>query len=472
MNKRTDLNERGQALVMIALAIVVIFAFTALTIDGTSVFSDRRHSQNASDTAVLAAAIAKVQDESQGITADWQQAGLNRAADNGYSTNGTETVVNVQLCSTAISIDGKTFNCKGLPTNPAPDPSEYVHIVIKSTVHLKFAPILGWKTLVNYTEAVSRATPTVPTSWFDGYGIASVGDNCAPNAPYPFELGGNAVTLVNGAGVLVNASCPNSFVQKGTSSSLDTTTGVCVHGGATYNSGDITADPGVPPVTTGCAQVDPATYQMPAEPSCQNNGSITEVPKGSGVWVATPGNFNTTFPDVQGGQATIKITKGVYCLNKGISVGSGWTMTTDTNGNNVHDPATEGALFYVPGPHNSITFNGNGFVNLHAISQNPPTNFSPYWLNLLIYVPPTNDCQTQGIKLTGGSGSTFTGTVLATACDVTLAGTSDNAGGTVTLDSQIISNTVKTTGSNNLTIVYNQNNNATTITNPGIALIQ
>ncbi len=53
-------SEKGQALVIIALAAVGLFAFTALAIDGSRVFSDRRHAQNAADTAVLAAALAKI----------------------------------------------------------------------------------------------------------------------------------------------------------------------------------------------------------------------------------------------------------------------------------------------------------------------------------------------------------------------------------------------------------------------------
>ncbi|MCI0553607.1 MAG: pilus assembly protein TadG-related protein, partial [Anaerolineae bacterium] len=56
-------SEKGQALVLIALAAVGLFAFAALAIDGGRVFSDRRHAQNAADTAALAAALAKIRAE-------------------------------------------------------------------------------------------------------------------------------------------------------------------------------------------------------------------------------------------------------------------------------------------------------------------------------------------------------------------------------------------------------------------------
>ena len=57
------LQERGQALVIIALAVVGLFGFSALAIDGSRVFSDRRNAQNAADTAALSAALAKIRAE-------------------------------------------------------------------------------------------------------------------------------------------------------------------------------------------------------------------------------------------------------------------------------------------------------------------------------------------------------------------------------------------------------------------------
>ncbi len=70
--------QRGQALVLIALAAIGLFAFAALAIDGSAVFSDRRHSQNASDTAAYAAALAKVRDPNPALGL-WKQVGIERA---------------------------------------------------------------------------------------------------------------------------------------------------------------------------------------------------------------------------------------------------------------------------------------------------------------------------------------------------------------------------------------------------------
>ena len=75
---------RGQALVLIALAAVGLFAFAALAIDGSRVFSDRRHSQNASDTSALAAALAECV-ITRPRPSNWKQPGRDRASSNGYN---------------------------------------------------------------------------------------------------------------------------------------------------------------------------------------------------------------------------------------------------------------------------------------------------------------------------------------------------------------------------------------------------
>ena len=45
--------ERGQALILIAFGAIALFGFTALAVDGTRVFSDRRHAQNAADVLAV-----------------------------------------------------------------------------------------------------------------------------------------------------------------------------------------------------------------------------------------------------------------------------------------------------------------------------------------------------------------------------------------------------------------------------------
>ena len=61
--------DRGQALVIVAFGLAALIGMAALAIDGGNVYSDRRHAQNAADTAALAAGLGFIRDP-----ADWSAA--------------------------------------------------------------------------------------------------------------------------------------------------------------------------------------------------------------------------------------------------------------------------------------------------------------------------------------------------------------------------------------------------------------
>src|SRR5512146_1530308 len=93
---RRNKKERGQALILIVLAIVALIGLTGLAIDGGNAYSDRRHAQNAADTAALAAALSKTHGADQ---ATWEQAAKDIAAQNGYNpASSTDVTVDVYSC--------------------------------------------------------------------------------------------------------------------------------------------------------------------------------------------------------------------------------------------------------------------------------------------------------------------------------------------------------------------------------------
>jgi len=139
-----------------------------------------------------------------------------------------------------------------------------------------------------------------------------------------------------------------------------------------------------------------------------------------------------------------------------------WDITTDSNGNGVHDPDSEGVLFFVPD--GDITFNGGSNLQVHAINS-LSDNFPKSFLNYLIYIPPSNEAN---VTITGNSGSTFTGTILAPASHITL----DGSGNTFSMDTQIIGYNTTITGSGHIDITFNQANNGMTLTQPGVELAQ
>ena len=438
-------NQKGQAIILIAFAIIALVGFAALAIDGGRVLSDRRHAQNAADTAAYAAALAKIQGSG------YVDAAEMRADSNGYDNNGDTNIVEVHLC------DESGITCI-LPTGA--NPAEYIQVKITSHVQTVFARVLGINQLTNVVQAVARATAPVTSSWFSGKALVSTmegckGDNGAPNNP--FTVGGNGTTIVNNSGIFVNSSCSVAFVDNGNSNIVTTDQGTCVVGGVQAGVNGVT-----PPPTPHCgAQVNINDYVLPdPEVYCEQAGSISG---SGGVYEALPGSFNTsgnkTFPDVSP-SGTLILHKGVYCLYNGISLNANWTITTDVNGNGVHDSDSEGVFFYIPS--GDVTFNGGSSLNVHAIdSSDYPSTIQKY----LFYVPLSNDAN---ITITGNNGSVYTGTVLAPASHCTL----DGSGNTFSLDTQLICFDTTITGGGYIDITYTDDNNAVATTKPTIQLEQ
>ena len=113
MRRRRN-QESGQAVVLLALAMVFLVAFAALAIDGGRLYAETRHAQNAADNAALAAAWAKCLGE------DFTSAALLLASENGYDNDGTANIVTVANPPT---------------TGPYSGNSEYVEVTIVSNFH-------------------------------------------------------------------------------------------------------------------------------------------------------------------------------------------------------------------------------------------------------------------------------------------------------------------------------------------------
>jgi hypothetical protein len=233
---------------------------------------------------------------------------------------------------------------------------------------------------------------------------------------------------------------------------VDTTTGVCSVGAYDTTPGGTN-----PPPTNNCSPIPASKYTLP-NPTCTHEGEIVEQ---SGHYVATPGLYGQNYKfdsivDVQNA-GQVFLQKGIYCLYDGLNVNAGFDIRSDLDGDG-YDPASEGVLLYVP--QGDITFNGHSYFDLHAVDSTMD-NFPKEFVNYLIYVPPTNP---NTIKITGSSGSQFTGTILAPASFIVLNGGTDSIG----LNSQIIGESVKIDGDGTININYQAKDNAITTTNPSL----
>jgi Flp pilus assembly protein TadG len=432
-------SEKGQALVLIVLGAVALFAFAALAIDGSTIFSDRRHAQNAADTAALEAALTKIRH------GNWQTEGLARAASNGYDNNGSTNDVTLYN----PPVDG-----------PYQGNNQYIQVKIRSDVKTTFARVIGFNKATNHVQAVARASVPELTTWFNGQALVATMPGCKNESSWPhepFNVNGTAGTTIINSGIFVNSDCEGAYDQGG-SSSVITDKGVCVVGSADYTNTFPIPNEDCPPQNTDM-------YTLP-NPGCGGPGEVVEV--ASNVYVASPGTYGGSFPPSGVNKGTLKLEKGIYCFDDGIDVAGTLDVTTNLNGNvdaggkTIHDSESEGVFLFVRS--GGITFNGGSDIQIHAIDS-LSDNFPEALLNYLIYLPPSNK---ETIKITGGNGSTFTGTILAPNAHVML----DGGSGTVGLNSQIIGFSVAITGNGTLDINFNQSKNGWTTTQPGVELSQ
>lgn len=416
MKKQIQFKEHGQALVIIALAAVVLFGFAALSIDGSRVFSDRRHAQNAADTSVLDAALAKTRG------GNWQTEGLARAASNSYDNNLTTNTVTFY----SPPIDG---NYMGNP--------EYVQVKIVSHVSTTFARVIGIAQMTNRVNAIARAVPGIISPMFAGNAVVGL----APHECKAIMYQGNANTTVIGSGIFVNSDCSNSaFFNNSSSANL---TAPCLQsvGGITANSNAIN-------IPSGCVSTGATPYNFPPDNMVFPN---VVCPSGTSQNGSTlnPGTYSGHFPP----NGVTHLNGGVYCVNGDFRVNGGDTLT--------------GSEVLIVMKSGDISFNGGATIQLSGI-PGPRTDDNQLG-GLLFYVPmPTNgNCPSNTVTINGNSASGFEGTILAPCSDVSITGTGGSG-----LQGQIIGYTVDLAGTSSTTIIYNEDQNWQAPVPPQIELTQ
>ena len=283
-------SERGQAIVLLAISIVVLLGFTALAIDGGMVFSDRRHAQNAADAAALAGALQKSNGQSDAVVI---QAAERSAESNGYTTD-----------QMSVSISPFT-DFSGSYT--------LVTVEITKDTPTSFAHILYNGPLRNHVTAIARSRVSQPV--FPGQAVVAMG-NCV----------GTSMTLVdsNGGGnsggvrtflggIFLNAPeggtcCAMSPPQVGYGISVDPAFGITSVGSCDYAGvGNIFPPPPIQTGVNGGARVDDPLASLP-EPSCGNTPGRIE----GGVY--QPGNYGGSNMSLGSGD----LAPGIYCIEGSI----------------------------------------------------------------------------------------------------------------------------------------------------------
>lgn len=493
MNRKPQ--ERGQALILIVFAAIGLFAFAALAIDGSRVFSDRRHAQNAADTSVLAAALAKVRAQ------DYAAAAQTRALSNGFN-NGVNSTVEVHLCDEA----GLDPACEGLPTGA--NPAEYIQVVIRMVTPTTFARIIGFNEVPTVVTAVARASGSSVTGSSSNaaalFATQKDGWGC-----FDMNGGANLALTTHGSGIYVNCNHPQAVTLGGSPTLQMDTNGQVVgcyvpNGNPTFSPIDCGANGGVPQTFSASSFASVPTTQAP--PACGGPGSV------SGN-TYSPGSYSSIVIT----SGTTIMNPGVYCVSGSITVVGGATLSGPSgkvqivlgdqsmtlSGKSLADfvdleiysnngsllvtggnPANPGgalradrlrffstgsgtvdlggqaeitsgnAYFYLD--QGNIRWNGGSVLNLHGPPQGDTFG------GLLIHKPFDNH---EDIILNGGSNIDLTGTFMVPGSHVRINGDAN-----FDLHSQIIGSTFTVAGSAQVDIFYDPNENYSPPNSPVIQL--
>ena len=406
--------ERGQALILIALAAIGLFGIAGLAIDGSAKFSDRRHAQNAADTAALAGSLAKVNGDSQ-----WKLSALDRAESNGYDNDLVSNTVDVYACNEPGSDCGTAYE-----GNPS-----FVKVVIVSHVNTYFARVVGIDQTQNTVQSLAKSQQAYAGQLYDGASIVGL----APDQCKTIWFSGNAQTMVLGGGVFSNSNLDCGVTIQG-STNIDMDGGIDMVASGYTKSGN-------PPLggISGGFSGGAAGYEYPPpedmlpSPTCSGSASKS----GNKM---NPGNWSGTFPP----NGVTTLNAGTYCVSGNFKLNGGDKLTG------------LGVTIYMQS--GGISWNGGAEVKLSA-----PT--SGDLAGLLIYAPMSN---TSAMSFNGNANSILTGTIFMPAAPIAYSGTGNLNPSYV----QIIGYTIELTGSNDTNILYQDPDNWDASTPAQVGLFQ
>ena len=447
-------SERGQALILIALAAIGLFAIAGLAIDGSAKFSDRRHAQNAADAAALAGALAHVRLDPQ-----WKLAALDRAQENGYNDNHVSNEVEVYRCDEADSDCG-----------PYDGDSKYVQVIITSHVNTYFARVLGIKETKNTVQAVVFTQKGSVLG--DGAMLISYDPdpNCSTSGTggYSIQVNGISTINLNGGGIFLNSDEVCGF-QIPNCADLNISSGAGIN---SVGANNIDQD--------GCAEQAPEfpnqdsiaipddVYWPDVPPECSMGGYPPPLklgavmagspPKLTEEWLIYPGYYQT-FPQATlvANKSHIYMASGVYCIDPGGPGWDGdlsWSSVDSAKLNGSTDPSTNKYQSYNPDGVTLYIKSGGGF----ALNSNNPTfldasttgDYQGYLIILEGAETTIENC-----SITGGADLDINGLIFAPYCDITINGSSSS---TAVINAQLISWNLKINGGAGINFNYDPDN--------------
>jgi hypothetical protein len=415
--------EKGQALVLIALAAVALFAFAALAIDGSRVYSEKRHAQNAADTAAMAGALAytRASNADKAVEATIHSiildAASKRALSNGYYNDGEASDVVI----TAVDV----------PDGECPGDVDGKDITVDITFYLNttFARVIGRNQVTGAVTATSRACGFYVAPLFDGAAI--VGLNPTSTCAFDTGTSDSVYWRIKGSGVFSNG---------------------CAY---SKNNDSVEFDPGECAESVGSAHG--FTCQHPNQTSKRINypDDVLKIMPPNPC-DGTPGDIGITPP-----AGTTTFTNGVYCIS-------------DMDAFDKKNIVLNNATLYVTDTQFNLKYAGDGGFYGTPTEAGTYTGSDPYdeYYMIIAYTPDVctsfSDNHAQVLEWRGNGSGAFYGTILAPSACLDLRGNGEASG----LHSQVIGYIVGSNGTADVLIDYQVDENHQNPVYPTITMLK
>ena len=458
--------ERGQALVLIALAAIALFAITGLAIDGSSKFSDRRHAQNAADTAALAAALEKT----NRLTADEPNEVCSTSNTPPYTPFCDAIIKKAWDRAKDNGYDGMLSNNVEVFSPPKSGPytgnMAYLQVVITSDVDTYFMRVVG----INQSQNIVQASAISGKGGTLGDGAMLISYDPDPGCSSgvgsgggSFDISGSGTVKLNGGGIFVNSdevcgftapNCPDLQISSGSGINSAAHTD-------NIDQQDCTGK--VPPISPAPEHLNQNPVIIPDDltwpdvpPECGFSAPTptmlgTDPDDGKEEWLIYPG-FYVNFPQASlvTNKSHIYMQSGVYCIDPPMNQDLSWSPVDFVSLNGSTDPSKNKYHVYNP---NGVTLyikKGGGFT-INANNQtylDAPTS-GDYGGYLIILEG--ERASIESCSITGGSDIDINGMIFAPYCNITVNGGSES---TAAINAQLLGWDLKIDGNNMINFKY------------------
>jgi Putative Flp pilus-assembly TadE/G-like len=415
--------RRGMIAVQVALSLTAVLGAAAIVTDLGLLQAERRHAQSVADAAALAAGITLY---NGGSSSAITTAAQHIASANGYTNDGTNSIITVNIPPSSPNPKYPNFAGK----------SGYVEVIAQYYQERGFSGIWGSDRLPVQARAVARETMGAGTS------ILALNSG---NTSGALTLSGSSTITVPGT-VIVDGSNTSATKISGSTGLVSPEIDLVGNFSGTSSNPNNRLETGSSVLHTGTPTVtDPLAGLPVPDPSTLTSRDIATMPTVNGAIELSQGVYTTSNISFSGGNVRL-VDSGIYYFNGKLTFSGSGTIFSAVSGTAVPaagalapESSRTNVMIYIDPGTNTQSLTVSGW----ALQLRPPASGTYQGISIFQRRDSTAKISMSNLK-------TYTlieGTIYAAASAMTLSGGSD-----IIVGSSFISDTMTLSGSSSFTI--------------------